>query len=190
MPLEGNGRRQRFVDRALLYLFSYDVELNADEENLGFVPGGVRTNVRCLPNRSRIYHLLREPLIGDPGGLPVNGTITWGKDTAVMREDDTANGLIRLIIETTDGAHILSEYAGIFAMGPGGYHEVIRRKGPDDEVGRVGQPRDARIVVLVRYETSDPRYDWLTQHQCIGYGRVSIVRGLLRRVTYDIYAMD
>ena len=54
----------------------------------------------------------------------------------------------------------------------------------------MGVPFEARIVVAARYETSDVRYRWLTQHQCIGYGRITIVRGVLRRVTYDIYAMD
>jgi hypothetical protein len=182
--------RRRFVDKALLYLFSYDVEADTVNEDIGFVPSGVRFNVVCLPQESRIYHVLREPSVGGPGALGISGSVIWGKDSALIRQDAVALSHIRMTIKTNEGVLIDSEYRGVFALGLGGYHEVIRMKDDEEKKGTEERPFEARVVINPVYMTADPRYRWLTQKQCVGFGRVQLVRDRVRRISYDIYAMD
>ena len=55
--------RRQFLDKALLYLFSLDVESDMDREEIGFVSGGVKLTIFARPDLSRVYHLARERTI-------------------------------------------------------------------------------------------------------------------------------
>ena len=56
-------------------------------------------------------------------------------------------------------------------------------------MGTPEKPFLAKVYVTPTYETSHPRYQWLTRLQCVGYGEVKIVRGEAKEVTIDVYAM-
>ena len=43
--------------------------------------------------------------------------------------------------------------------------------------------------VVYRFDTTDGRYQWINHYQCIGHGRVQVIKSEIRRLTYDIYAM-
>jgi hypothetical protein len=178
--------KRPFHDKDLLYLFSYDLELATHPEDIGLVPGGARTNVYLVPEDSRVYHVLRERAIGGLGFPVITGTIVWGADWALLRDDDVAISDVRLLIRTDDGALIDSTYSGVCPLGIGGFRGIVNQ---DDKLGKPEAPFVATVVTTPRFLTSAPKYNWLNEQQCVGFGRLEVVKGVLRRVSYDIYAM-
>jgi hypothetical protein len=167
-------------------LFSYDAATQPATNDIGFVPGGLRLDVECVPNQSRVYHLLRERTVAALGTPAISGTVVEGGDAALLREDDVVISDVRITIRTDDGAIIDSRYGGKFSLGAGGYRRAI---GNDKPVGTEKNPLVVPIVVTPRYETASAKYRWLTQYQCIGFGAISVVKNRQRSVSYDIYAM-
>src|SRR5262245_29801277 len=108
--------RQTFIDRNLLYLFSYDANLEMRRDEIGFVPGGSRVNIFSRPKDSRVYHVLHERTL--EGVEPISGRVVWGADWAMLREDHDIGVVdVKLIIETDDDAVIYSSYSGVFPAG-------------------------------------------------------------------------
>lgn len=181
--------RRHFLDKELLYLFSYNAEVDPNPDNIGIVSEGVRFEVSGVTGESRVYHVLRERGEGalPPGAKVVTGRVRVGRDTALYRSDDVIVDEIRLTIETDDGAVIASRYRGGGYLFPGGYEAYTSAI---DKVGTDKEPAQGPIVITPRYETSHPAYAYLMNYQCVGFGRIEVHRNFVRRVTYDIYAMN
>jgi Protein of unknown function (DUF3237) len=179
-------RRSNLLDHAFLYLFSYDVEPQLDRENIGFVPGGQRINIFCKSNRTRAYHVLREPTIGGLGTGAIAGKLSWGGDRLIMREDDVEISQVRMIVHTDDGAEIEIEYESVSWLGPDGFRRFAGGKG---RYGSERQPVDWPLITAPRFATVSPLYGWLEAHQGVGFGRVQLVDSEVRRITYDVYVM-
>jgi Protein of unknown function (DUF3237) len=177
--------RTHLIDNELLYLFSYDADLEMRRDIIGFVPGGVRVNISALPEDTRVFNVARERTI--QGSKSIQGTVLWGEDMAIIRTDDVAVLNVRLAIQTDDGATIFSRYRGVFPCGPRGFRKLISEK---PLLGSEDTPFVANVYVTPRYETSDPRYTWLMKYQCVGYGAISVVDSQVRDAKFDIYAMD
>lgn len=177
--------RSTLFDRDLLYLFSYDVDLEMRREEVGFVPGGVRVNIFAKPNETRLYNVARERSM--LGAKSIQGTILGGGDFALIRSDDIGVLDVQLLMETDDGALIYSTYRGVFSAGPRGFRRLISEK---PHLGSEAHPFEGLVYIAPRYETADPRYAWIMQYQCAGFGRVTVVDSLVRAGTFDIYAMD
>jgi hypothetical protein len=177
--------RKDLLDRDLLYLFSYDANLEMRRDEVGFVPGGLRVNIGARPNETRVYHAEGEK--STLGFRAISGTVTWGVDRALIRSDDIGLLDVRLTIRTDDGATIFSWYEGLFPSGPRGYRKLISE---DPLLGKEKKPFEAPLYTTPRYETDHQDYRWLMQYQCIGIGRVSIVKSIVRSASFDIYAMD
>lgn len=178
--------RRQFCDRALLYLFSFDVETSLDREEIGFVPGGVRVTVFARPNLSTVYHLYRARTIPGLGFDAITGTLTWGGDWLFWREDDIEFSDVRATINTHDNAQINMTYEIVADLGPGGFRRIVSEK---EKIGKEKEPINWPIVTSPRFETTSPKYGWMTRYQCIGFGFVQVIRSEIRRLTYDIYAM-
>jgi hypothetical protein len=180
--------RQSFLDKALLYLFSYNTEIELSTQRIGVVPGGLRFNANGIPDESRVYHVLRERTQGGLGrGFKViTGRIRRGTDTALYREDGVVIDEIRMTIETDDGALIGSRYRGTAYLQMGGYEAYVAGK---DKVGSRKQPAQIPLVITPRYETADASYRWIMAYQCVGFGRAEVIKNDVRRMTYDVYAM-
>ncbi|HKQ70037.1 MAG TPA: DUF3237 family protein [Polyangiaceae bacterium] len=178
-------QRQTLLDKDLLYLFSYDANLEMRRDEIGFVPGGVRVNIFAKPRDTRVYHVARERTT--TGSRTIQGSVEWGTDWALIRTDDIGSLDVRLTIKTDDGATIFSWYKGVFPSGDRGFRKLISE---DPLVGSEQHPVEAPVYVTPHYETADPRYAWIGQHQCVGFGRIKIVKSLVRSVSFDIYAMD
>lgn len=184
-----DGRPRRFfLDKGLLYLFSYNTEINPFRNKLGVVPGGARFNVEITPGESRVYHVLRER---SESGLSssfkvITGTLKQGSGRALYRTDDVLQDEIRLTIETDDGALIQSSYTALVYLETGGYQAYIEGI---DRLGTTKEPASAPLVITPRYETEHPDYKWIMDYQCVGFGRALVIKDEVRRVTYDIYAM-
>jgi len=180
--------RRYFLDKELLYLFSYNTEIEPHTLKIGVVPEGVRFNANGRPDESRVYHVLRERTEGGlgPGFKVVTGRIRKGFDLALYRTDDVVVDEIRLTIETDDGALINSRYRGTAYLRMGGFDAYVAGI---DRVGREKMPAQVPLVITPRYETSAKEYLWLTRYQCVGFARAEVIKSEIRRMTYDIYAM-
>jgi hypothetical protein len=178
--------RRELLDGALHYLFSADIELSIDTEQLGITPEGLRAIVSCVPNTSRVYNVLRSRSLGAGDYPAVSGRLRAGEDRALLREDDVALADVRAVIETDDGATIEAHYLGLATLGMGAFRALA---GGRDNFGTPAEPVELPIVITPRFSTSDPRYSWLASMQCVGFGRVRAADGAFRQVSYDVYAM-
>jgi len=180
--------RGYFFDKSLLYLFSYNTEIEHRVHRIGLVPAGVRFNVSGTPGESRVYHVMREKNQAGfgPGFKVVTGRIKVGSDCALYRSDDVVADEVRLTIETDDGALIASRYTGTAYLRMGGFDAYVAGI---DKVGRQDRPAQVPIVITPRYETAHADYQWIMKYQCVGFGRGEVIKSEVRRMTYDIYAM-
>jgi hypothetical protein len=177
-------RRSALLDKDLLYLFSYDADLQMRRDVIGFIPAGVRFDVSAFRNKTRVYNVARERTVF--GSKAIEGTIVQGTDWPVIRPDDIGVLDVRLTIRTDDEATIFSRYRGVFWTGDGGYRTIVSGK----MLGTEEKPQAMPVQITPRYETDDPRYAWLIEHQCVGFGQITIVDSKVRRGSFDIYAMD
>jgi hypothetical protein len=181
-----SAHRTYFMDHSVLYLFSANIEFGMDFEQIGIVPGGLRVNVFCVQNTARIYNVLRERTVGIPGYPTVTGSIRWGQDSVFLGSDDVVVGRVRGTIQTDDGALLDTNYLAILPLAMGNFRAFA---GGADLIGTAGDPVELRFAVTPTYESEAPKYRWLAEHQCVGFGVVQIVDGVFRRVSYDVYAM-
>lgn len=181
--------RRELYDWSLLYLFSFDVELDVTrQEKLGRFPGGARVNLFARPELSRVYNVGREATIPGDGRPSLSGKVQWGSDQAALREDDTGSCNIRLTIRTDDEADIHMTYRLVGYLGPGGVERLLSAVGRD-RFGSENHPYEVPIMTSPRFQTASPRYAWLNDLQGIGFGRVQLVRSTFRRNSQDIYAL-
>lgn len=178
--------RRTFHDRTLLYVMSLDAEVNLDREHVGFVPGGFRLNIHSRPERTRVYHVMQSQTVAGLGYPAINGRINTGGDWLLWRDDDVEYAGIHLSIETDDGAQIFGEYRVIADLEPGGFRRLV---GLDKKLGRWKEPLDVPIFIAPLFYSTVPKYAWLNDLFCVGFGRVRVIESEFRRVTYDIYAL-
>jgi hypothetical protein len=184
--LELLPRRRTFLDKALLYLFSYDVETDMDRDQIGLVPGGARTNIFARPGLSRVYHVMRERTVPGFGFRAITGSLTWGGDWALWREDDVELSEVQMTIHTDDGGTIHTFYPVVSDLGPGGFRRTMGK----GKFGTEEEPIDWPVITSPRFETTSPAYFWLMDLQCLGFGKARIIKSEVRRLTYDVYALS
>jgi len=100
---------------------------------------------------------------GSVEGERLSGRIlSGGSDWALTNPAGVLELDVRLVIETHDGALINCQYRGI-------------RHGPREIMAKLaaGEPVDYRDIyfrIAPRFETADPRYDWLNRLLAVGIG--------------------
>jgi hypothetical protein len=127
-----------------------------------------------------VIHLEVMPLqlIGKtPGGHRRVGIITGGKfygnhlsgkvlgggsDWIIVRDDESVELDVRLVLQTDDNALIAMTYRGI-RHGPA---DVIKRLGQGEEVN----PADYYFRITPRFETAAPQHDWINRIVAVGVG--------------------
>jgi hypothetical protein len=182
--------RREFLDWNLLYLFSYDVELDLGaEEKLGRFPRGVRMNCFARRDLTRVYHVGRETTVAGDGARAITGRVIWGADQILLRDDDVSVSDIRVVIETDDRATIHMAYDLIGYVGPGGVSRIVDGAGRD-RLGTEDHPYLAPTVTSPRFHTASPRYAWLNELQGVGFARAQIVRSKFRRISCDVYGLS
>lgn len=182
--------RRVLLDKSLLYLFSFDVEADPDRQNIGFVPGGVRVNIEARPNLSRVYHVLRDRSIAGTASPAISGVIEWGGDWLFLRDDDIGYSDVRFSIRTDDNAVIHGSYPVTCYLGSGGFRRLVKAGSERDRLGTEKEPVDIPLITTPRFETTSEVYNWLTELQCIGVGRIRVIRNEFRRITYDVYSLS
>jgi hypothetical protein len=179
--------RRTFIDKNLIYLFSYDVNLEGEEnrEEIGPVVDGTRMNIFVTEQESRVYNVRGERAF--QGNRMPAGTICWGVDYALLKEDDVARLDVHLKIRTDDHEVILMSYQGLFTVGPRGYRRIVSEK---PKLGSEQQPFESKLFVGPRFKTAAPQYAWLQEYHCAAFGRSWVIDTKIRRASYDVYAMD
>jgi hypothetical protein len=181
--------REELQDWNLLYLFSFDVELDlTKQEKIGRFTDGVRMNLFSRRDLSRVYNVGRERTLAGDGRPAISGTVQWGGDEALLGDDDVGSCNIRLAIKTDDHADIYLSYRLVGYLGPGGAERIVSGSG-DDTYGTEDKPYDVPLVTSPRFQTASPAYAWINDLQGIGFGRAQVVRSIFRRNTQDIYAL-
>jgi hypothetical protein len=182
--------RSTLLDWSLLYLFSFDIELDLNrQEKIGRFPDGVRMNLYAKNDLSRVYDIGRERIIQGLGQQSISGKFEWGGDEALLRDDDIGSCNIRASVRTDDQAVIHLSYRLQGYLGPGGVERVVSGQG-DDAFGTEDNPFEIPIMTSPRFQTTSSKYAWLNELQGIGFGRVQVVRSKFRRNTQDIYALQ
>jgi Protein of unknown function (DUF3237) len=181
--------RGELLDYSLLYLFSYDVELDLQgQEKLGRFPEGVRLNCFARRDLSRVYNVGRESSVPGNGARAISGKVVWGGDQVLLRDDDVAMSNIRVAIQTDDDATIHMSYFLTGYVGPGGVARITDGKGRD-RFGTEDNPTDVPLITSPRFQTTSLEYDWMNGIQSIGFGRAQLVRSKFRRITCDVYGL-
>ncbi|HLK92525.1 MAG TPA: DUF3237 family protein [Polyangia bacterium] len=187
-PAEAAPRRA-FLDWNLLYLFSFDVELDITrQENLGRFPGGTRLNVFSRDDLSRVYNIGRESKLPGNGRPAIAGRIVSGGDRVLIRDDDVGECNVRFRLETDDQAAIDVRVQIFGYLGPGGAGRIVLGKWKS-RFGTENHPYEFPIVTSPRFQTTDRRYVWLNDLQGIGFGREVVIESKFRRNTQDIYVL-
>jgi hypothetical protein len=132
--------------------------------NLGRTPYGER----------RIIGILG----GTVGGPKLSGRILpGGADWQIIRSDGAADIKARYTIETDAGARIMVTSEGLRHGPP----EVIARLARGDKV----DPADYYFRTVMRFETSDPKIDWLNRILALARGQREA-----RAVRLDVYEVE
>jgi hypothetical protein len=182
-------RRRALLDWSLLYLFSFDVELDAGrQENLGNFAGRARINYFSKDELSRVYNVGRETTIPGSGRRAMAGKIISGGDSVELREDDIGLCDIHFTLRTDDDAIIDVAYKIYGTLGPGGVARLLRGQGKD-RFGTEDRPFEVPIITSPQFQTAAPQYRWINDVQGIGFGRALVIRSIFRRNTQDVYVL-
>jgi len=128
-----------------------------------------------------VYHVLDD--ISVEGNDAITGAVRMSRDWVFLPSGDKYGSIEgSLVIETDDDAVIDSRYKGCLAVGSLGVGHF------GDSTAELGATR-AKLFIAPRFETSYPKYKWLTERQCAGFGIVDIENGMAVRATMDIYAL-
>ncbi|MET0875183.1 MAG: DUF3237 domain-containing protein [Pseudolabrys sp.] len=115
---------------------------------------------------------------GSVRGPKLNGRILpGGADWQIIRTDGTADIKARYIIETDDGARIMVTSEGLRHGPP----EVMEKLARGDNV----DPAHYYFRTVMRFETSDPKVDWLNRILALARGQREA-----RAVRLDVYEVE
>jgi hypothetical protein len=132
--------------------------------NLGRTPYGERRVIGILGGSVR--------------GPKLNGRILpGGADWQIIRTDGAADIKARYTIETDDGARIMVTSEGLRHGPP----EVMERLARGDNV----DPAHYYFRTVMRFETSDPKVDWLNRILALARGQRES-----RAVRLDVYEVE
>jgi hypothetical protein len=185
MPILPAGQRRYLFEKDPLYLFSYDVPVS--ETSRSGVPGGVavdwslRTQPKAVRETRQVYHVLDEETVDDNDA--VRGTVETVRDSIFLPSiGRTAPIQGTAILLTHDGAYLDAYYRGSVDLGPLTIHQF------DPKIAAKQEAR-LRAFLGLRFETTFPKYKWLVEAQCAGFGQLDVSDGKPVGLTFDIYSM-
>ena len=131
------------------YLLTYTVGVS-QLHDVGQVPLGLRHIDMLGPGSFEGPRLRGDVLAG-------------GIDQKIFRADGAMNPDVRMVLKTDDGALIYMTYSGVRYGTP----EIMRRIADGEQV----DSSEYYLRNTPRFETADPRYDWLNRVVAVGIGR-------------------
>lgn len=198
MPMEW-GDRENFLPKALEYVGSFELtsfaakSVDPEKAALTLADGKPHGALPPQPDDASVaafYHVLRAATVSVGGrerDCPT-GKIAYAFERMALRR---ADGLVevtgQLVLHTDDNAAVDVSYSGI-ARFPNPVTSFLDLK----RQGESGQDRLGQIFLNVGFDTSDQRYAWLSERQCIAFGKLSLSSDsafdLIADSTYDIYS--
>jgi hypothetical protein len=172
------GSRRYMFEKTQTYLFSYGYDIPLNRCSRLLTATGLEWKI--LGNGTEVFHVLddRRVLGNDvPTGkvLTVEETI----DVGLNAESGVTQG--RALFDVQDG-YLICSWDGAVKFGTGCYSFLVS---PDSDQwsGRVS------AQITCRFETTNQKYKWLTEQLCAGFGRLTVVEGMLMSATFDIYGL-
>ena len=109
-------------------------------------------------------------------GPKLSATVLQGADWMRVRTDGVGIIDVRALLETGEGARIMSVYSGVMEFGKDGYQNFLHNK----------LPKPLRAWTAQRFLTADSNYSWLNRLQFISVGEVFLDD---LNYVYDVYAL-
>jgi hypothetical protein len=75
-------------------------------------------------------------------------------------------------------------------LGTGGLRRLLKAGSDRDKLGTEKEPLDIPLITTPRFTTTSKVYSWLSELQCMGVGRIRVIRNEFRRITYDVYSLS
>jgi hypothetical protein len=186
MPILAAGQRRYLFEKDPLYLFSYDAQLT--ETSRSGVPGGVAVDwsLDKQPDPDdieprQVYHVLDEETVNENDA--VRGQVEVVRDSMFLPSSGrTAPIQGAAVLLTHDRAQLDAYYRGSVETGVLAIHQF-------NSVIAAKQDIQLRAFFGLRFETTFPKYKWLVETQCAGFGQLRVKAGSVVGFTIDIYAM-
>jgi hypothetical protein len=173
--LAAPGERKYFLPRRIDYLFSFDLTLGTSQTSPS--SGGHRLHLATNGAGSPVYHVLGDETV--LGNDSIFGTVKSYTDCVfVPAGSNTGQIDARITVETEDKAVIWAQYQGILRLGPRGLARLLGGTATFT----------AKAFITPRFETAFPKYRWLAERQCLGYGTIEVEYGIVTAATFDIHA--
>jgi hypothetical protein len=197
MPILAAGQRRFLFEKSPLYLFSYDAPLS--ERARYPVPGGMgldwmgphtnRKGRTVGPSDTQAYHVLDQDSVEENDAI--RGEVLAVRDTLFIPADGPT-GVITgtAIIQTYDNARLDATYRGSLDLGSLSFRQfdLALTHAKDGAIAQK-QRTVLKVSLAVRFETVFPKYNWLTEFQCAGFGRIELEDRKVDKATFDVYAM-
>jgi hypothetical protein len=131
-----------------------------------------------------VYHVLDDITV--EGNDAVTGAVRTNRDAIFLPTGEKFGSIEgSVVIETDDDAIIDSRYRGCLSVGTLGVGHLQEASTPS----ACKNPTRAKLFIAPHFETSYPKYKWLTARQCAGFGIVEFCDGKAVKATIDIYAL-
>lgn len=186
--------RKFFFSRRMDYLFSFDLNL-ARNGAQALCPEAITSKtVQQEPDRNdppprTVYHALREShVMGEP---VVQGHVVLAQERIQFHAGaDFGDISGRLVLRTEDDVLIEGSYQGVVRTRQR-WPVLWRQDGPGYQGPGNEKPIaiETKAYISAHFETGSTRYAWLPQHQCIGYGKLTLLGGEPERASFDVYAL-
>jgi hypothetical protein len=113
---------------------------------------------------------------GTVDGPLLKATVLQAADWMRIRPDGVGEVDVQAVLETADGARIMTSYAGIIELGEDGYHRFLTN----------ALPVNLKAWTVPRFLTAAAAYTWLNRLQCVGVGEVRLDE---MTYIYDLYKL-
>ena len=114
---------------------------------------------------------------GTAVGPRLSAKVLQGADWMEIRSDGVGKIDVRAILETGEGARIITTYSGVMDWGADGYDAFLAKS----------LPKSLPSWTTQRFLTADPTYSWLNRLQGVSVGRVFLEE---MNYVYDAYALS
>jgi hypothetical protein len=184
--------RTRFLEKELAYALSYEYKLWAGAVYAP-LPKTLRLRLRPSgPEEARVFHVLgddRVPGLDEKGhDVPTDFDVAGVDEVIVGSEGSSALSMEgRMIFQArrdmTDNEliRIAVSYEGALML-----PEPITMK---DFTPTMKEPIRAKAYVVPFFETTHPRYHWLTEQASIGFGTWTLDKDVVT-ASFDVYAAE
>jgi hypothetical protein len=197
MPILAAGQRRFLFDKNPLYLFSYDAPLAETAKyrvpggmNVDWsVPEAIRDGKLVDPPGAQAYHVLDQDSVEENDAI--RGVVLAARDTVFVPADGPTAAITgTTVIRTYDNATLDAYYKGSVDLGSMSFRQFDASLSHSHDPSIAERQRNVlKVFLAIRFETVFPKYKWLTEYQCAGFGRIELEDRKVDKATFDVYAM-